>query len=216
VSSGVFIQCNYLIPALRFVLARSRETWRDSLILVSDLWRCLRRSRRSPYLCFWSSYKPIGRFLALSLPTFFFFFFGQFYLSAESNDDTLLNDDCGCNLILIYISPCLGGAEHTGGAEHLRHCLLRCNSHAILSCSFLLTMFLKLPASLLAFVLLGDFSCALRLNFEGRRIPLDRRGLQRRGSLAGSSPLDDSADLQYTTNITIGGASFDVLIDTGR
>ncbi|KAJ7914475.1 aspartic peptidase domain-containing protein [Mycena leptocephala] len=76
-------------------------------------------------------------------------------------------------------------------------------------------MFLKLPASLLAFVLLGDFSCALRLNFEGRRIPLDRRGLQRRGSLAGSSPLDDSADLQYTTNITIGGASFDVLIDTG-
>jgi hypothetical protein len=165
-----------------------------------------------------SLYKPIGRFLAFLLCLFFFLLASSdlFYLSGESNDDTLLNDDCGCNLILIYISPCLGGAEHTGGAEHLRHCLLRYNSHAILSCSFLLTMFLKLPASLLAFVLLGDFSCALRLNFEGRRIPLDRRGLQRRGSLAGSSPLDDSADLQYTTNITIGGASFDVLIDTGR
>ncbi|KAJ6585306.1 aspartic peptidase domain-containing protein [Mycena capillaripes] len=76
-------------------------------------------------------------------------------------------------------------------------------------------MFLKLPASLLAFVLLGDFSCALRLNFEGRRIPIEQRGLQRRSSLTGSSPLDDSADLQYSTNITIGGVSFDVLIDTG-
>ncbi|KAJ7791231.1 aspartic peptidase domain-containing protein [Mycena olivaceomarginata] len=76
-------------------------------------------------------------------------------------------------------------------------------------------MFSKLPASLLAFVLLGDFSCALRLNFEARRIPVERRGLYRRGSLSGSSPLDDSADLQYTTNITVGGASFDVMIDTG-
>ncbi|KAJ7367303.1 aspartic peptidase domain-containing protein [Mycena albidolilacea] len=76
-------------------------------------------------------------------------------------------------------------------------------------------MFSKLPASLLAFVLLGDFSCALRLNFEARRIPAERRGLYRRGSLSGSSPLDDSADLQYTTNITVGGVSFDVMIDTG-
>ncbi|KAJ7704726.1 aspartic peptidase domain-containing protein [Mycena olivaceomarginata] len=76
-------------------------------------------------------------------------------------------------------------------------------------------MFSKLPVSLLAFVLLGDFSCALRLNFEARRIPVERRGLYRRGSLSGSSPLDDSADLQYTTNITVGGASFDVMIDTG-
>ncbi|KAJ6584097.1 aspartic peptidase domain-containing protein [Mycena vulgaris] len=72
-----------------------------------------------------------------------------------------------------------------------------------------------LPASLLTFVLLGDFACALRLNIEGRRIPADRRGLSRRGSLAGSSPLDNSADLQYIANITVGGASFEVLIDTG-
>ncbi|KAJ7673543.1 aspartic peptidase domain-containing protein [Mycena rosella] len=72
-----------------------------------------------------------------------------------------------------------------------------------------------LPASLLTFVLLGDFACALRLSFEGRRIPADRRGLIRRGSLSGSSPIDNSADLQYTTNITVGGVSFAVLIDTG-
>ncbi|KAJ7625282.1 aspartic peptidase domain-containing protein [Mycena polygramma] len=76
-------------------------------------------------------------------------------------------------------------------------------------------MFLKLPASLLAFVLLADFSCALRLQIEGRRIPVEQRGLQRRGNLAGSSPLENSADLQYTTNITVGGVSFEVLIDTG-
>lgn len=73
-----------------------------------------------------------------------------------------------------------------------------------------------LPASLLTFILLGDFACALRLNFEGRRTTAESRGLQRRGSLAGTSPLGDSADLQYTTNITVGGVSFEVLIDTGR
>ncbi|KAJ7078651.1 aspartic peptidase domain-containing protein [Mycena epipterygia] len=72
-----------------------------------------------------------------------------------------------------------------------------------------------LPASLLTFILLGDFACALRLDFEGRRIPAESRGLQRRGSLAGTSPLGDSADLQYTTNVTVGGGSFQVLIDTG-
>ncbi|KAJ7143496.1 aspartic peptidase domain-containing protein [Mycena crocata] len=72
-----------------------------------------------------------------------------------------------------------------------------------------------LPASLLTFVLLGDFACALRVKFEGRRIPVERRGLQRRGSLAGSSPLENSADLQYSMNITMGGAPFEVLIDTG-
>ncbi|KAJ7758113.1 aspartic peptidase domain-containing protein [Mycena maculata] len=72
-----------------------------------------------------------------------------------------------------------------------------------------------LPASLLSFILLGDFACALRLDFEGRRISADRRGLGRRSSLSGSSPLVDSADLQYTTNITVGGQEFVVLIDTG-
>ncbi|KAF7348309.1 Peptidase A1 domain-containing protein [Mycena sanguinolenta] len=40
-------------------------------------------------------------------------------------------------------------------------------------------------------------------------------GLHRRSSLAGSSPLGDNADLQYTTNLTVGGQSFTVMIDTG-
>ncbi|KAJ7079759.1 aspartic peptidase domain-containing protein [Mycena belliarum] len=72
-----------------------------------------------------------------------------------------------------------------------------------------------LPASLLTFILLGDFACALRLHFEGRRIPQEQRELRRRGSLAGSSPLENSADLQYTANITVGGVPFEVIIDTG-
>ncbi|KAJ7274248.1 aspartic peptidase domain-containing protein [Mycena rebaudengoi] len=54
-----------------------------------------------------------------------------------------------------------------------------------------------LPPSLLTFVLLGDFACALRLNFEGRHIPRAQRGLQRRATL-----------VWYTTNITLGGAPF--------
>ncbi|KAJ7264460.1 aspartic peptidase domain-containing protein [Mycena haematopus] len=76
-------------------------------------------------------------------------------------------------------------------------------------------MLSKLPASLLALVLLADSSCALRLNVEGRRIPAERRALQKRSSLTGSSPLDDTADLQYTTNLTVGGVPFVVMIDTG-
>ncbi|KAJ6549500.1 aspartic peptidase domain-containing protein [Mycena sp. CBHHK59/15] len=60
-----------------------------------------------------------------------------------------------------------------------------------------------LPASLLTFVLLGDFACALRVSFEGRRIGADRRSLARRSSLTGASPLGDNADLEYTTNITV-------------
>ncbi|KAJ7069540.1 aspartic peptidase domain-containing protein [Mycena amicta] len=73
----------------------------------------------------------------------------------------------------------------------------------------------KLPAPLLALLLLTDLSCATRLSIQGRRIPTERRGLVPRGSLSGSSPVDDSADLQYTTNITLGGVPFEVLIDTG-
>ncbi|KAJ7213840.1 acid protease [Mycena pura] len=73
----------------------------------------------------------------------------------------------------------------------------------------------KLPASLLAFIFLGDFSCALRLNIQGRRIPAAHRRLAPRASLTGFSPLGDSADLQYSTNISVNGVPFDVLIDTG-
>ncbi|KAJ7643879.1 aspartic peptidase domain-containing protein [Roridomyces roridus] len=76
--------------------------------------------------------------------------------------------------------------------------------------------------SLLSFIFLADLACALRLEIEGRHVPatersiLSRRSnLASRATLAGSSPLGDSADLQYTTNITIQGQSFQVLIDTG-
>ncbi|KAF7298776.1 Peptidase A1 domain-containing protein [Mycena indigotica] len=76
-------------------------------------------------------------------------------------------------------------------------------------------MLLKQPTPLLALALLADLSCATRVSFIGRRIPPELRGRVPRSTLSGSSPVDNSADLQYSTNITIGGAPFEVLIDTG-
>lgn len=54
---------------------------------------------------------------------------------------------------------------------------------------------------------------SLKFRATGRRN--DAGALRRRGSLAGSSPLTDSADITYSTNITMGGQQFAVLIDTG-
>nr|GAT43188.1 predicted protein [Mycena chlorophos] len=76
-------------------------------------------------------------------------------------------------------------------------------------------MLLKLPTSLLALVLFSDLSCAIRVPFQGRRIPAERRGLLPRATLSGSSSVSDSADLEYMTNITLGGVAFEVMIDTG-
>ncbi|CAK5270490.1 unnamed protein product [Mycena citricolor] len=75
-------------------------------------------------------------------------------------------------------------------------------------------MFAKLSTALVALLSLTSSSHALRLEIEGRRIPHDQV-LQRRASLAGSSPLANSADLQYTTTVKVGGQDFAVLIDTG-
>ncbi|KAF7314599.1 Peptidase A1 domain-containing protein [Mycena kentingensis (nom. inval.)] len=78
-------------------------------------------------------------------------------------------------------------------------------------------MLSTLPAPLLALLLLADLSCATRLNMRARRVAPGsaRGGLMRRATLSGSSPVDNSADLQYSTDITVGGDPFEVLIDTG-
>lgn len=74
---------------------------------------------------------------------------------------------------------------------------------------------MKLPVlSVLNLVLLYALNTnAVKFKTVGRRTkPV---GLARRGNLAGSSPLTDNADISYYTNITMGGKSFNVLIDTG-
>lgn len=67
----------------------------------------------------------------------------------------------------------------------------------------LLLSFLALPTELVG---------AIRLDVQGRR----GRNLQRRGDITGSSALSDSNDIQYYVNLTLGGQSFQVEIDTGR
>jgi hypothetical protein len=61
---------------------------------------------------------------------------------------------------------------------------------------------------------LWDVVAAVRLPVVGKRHP---RGLERRDSnVLGTAALTDDTDVQYTTNITLGGVQFTVLIDTGR
>jgi hypothetical protein len=71
----------------------------------------------------------------------------------------------------------------------------------------------RLPL-LCALFLLQDLAEGFRLSLHGR---LGRSlGLRRRGSLYGTSSLTNTADLQYSTNITLNGQPFATLIDTGR
>ncbi|KDQ62633.1 hypothetical protein JAAARDRAFT_30550 [Jaapia argillacea MUCL 33604] len=75
-----------------------------------------------------------------------------------------------------------------------------------------------LPVSLISSLLIGlDFVAALHLNLEGRRYAgeLAPALLQRRGNIFGQSTLNNSQDVGYYANINVGGAAFQVLIDTG-
>ncbi|KAF7977727.1 hypothetical protein HWV62_2792 [Athelia sp. TMB] len=64
---------------------------------------------------------------------------------------------------------------------------------------------------------LQDLAGAFRLGIQGTPAKRSsRRGLSRRASITGGqSTLTDSADIQYRTNLTLNGQSFDCLIDTG-
>ncbi|KAI5897246.1 uncharacterized protein SCHCODRAFT_02616991 [Schizophyllum commune H4-8] len=70
-------------------------------------------------------------------------------------------------------------------------------------------------AFLAALTTLALEASAYHVRMQGRmRSPADAP-LARRGNLAGSSPLTNSADISYYTNVTLGGDDYEVLIDTG-
>ncbi|KAL1752852.1 aspartic peptidase domain-containing protein [Schizophyllum commune] len=70
-------------------------------------------------------------------------------------------------------------------------------------------------AFLAALTTLALQASAYHVRVQGRmRSPTDAP-LARRGNLAGSSPLTNSADISYYTNVTLGGDDYEVLIDTG-
>lgn len=68
-----------------------------------------------------------------------------------------------------------------------------------------------LALSLLA--LPAELVSAVRLDLH----PVTRRSpsLDRRGAIVGSASVDDSSNIQYAVNITLGGSDFSVIIDTG-
>ncbi|KAG9227436.1 hypothetical protein PTI98_010962 [Pleurotus ostreatus] len=68
--------------------------------------------------------------------------------------------------------------------------------------------------ALSSFIAFGDVVNAIKLTMHGRRHPTSSDGvlLGRRGNV---SPLTNKGDVSYYTNITLGGAEFTVLIDTG-
>ena len=59
-----------------------------------------------------------------------------------------------------------------------------------------------------------DLADALRVGLQGKHARPQL--LTRRASLAGTTVLNDTSNIQYSTNITLGGNQFSVLIDTGR
>ena len=64
----------------------------------------------------------------------------------------------------------------------------------------------------------ADYASAVHFNIRGR--PRTRRlssdTLGRRANVTGTSSVSDVSDVQYDTDITLGGQSFTVQIDTGR
>ena len=54
---------------------------------------------------------------------------------------------------------------------------------------------------------------AITLPFHG--FPRDNTHLSKRGSITGV-PIENGGNVLYATNITLGGASFAVVLDTGR
>lgn len=73
-------------------------------------------------------------------------------------------------------------------------------------------MFSRIVLALLGPSLLLSSVCALHAPLSGRPTPK----LARRASMLGTTMLDNSKDLSYFLNITLGGAQYTVQIDTGR
>ncbi len=65
-----------------------------------------------------------------------------------------------------------------------------------------------------ALLCLAGYSSGLRLKIEGQRNV--RHELLRRGNMDGTVALNNTVDLTYHANLTLGGQLFTVQIDTGR
>jgi hypothetical protein len=73
---------------------------------------------------------------------------------------------------------------------------------------------MKSAVLLSSLFVIWDVVAAVRLPIVGKRHP---RNLERRASnILGTAALTDDTDVEYTTNITLGGVQYSVLIDTGR
>ncbi|KAK0221600.1 aspartic peptidase domain-containing protein [Armillaria fumosa] len=68
---------------------------------------------------------------------------------------------------------------------------------------------------LFSLLCLASCSSGLQLKIEGRHNVRPRHELLRRGNMDGTVALSNSADIDYTTNLTLGGQLFTVEIDTG-
>ena len=67
-----------------------------------------------------------------------------------------------------------------------------------------------------ALLCLASYSSGLQLKIEGQRNVRPGHELLRRGNMDGTVALNNTADLTYYTNLTLGGQLFTVTIDTGR
>ncbi|KAK0504253.1 aspartic peptidase domain-containing protein [Armillaria luteobubalina] len=68
---------------------------------------------------------------------------------------------------------------------------------------------------LFSLLCLASCSSGLQLKIEGRHNVRPRREILRWGSMDGTVALNNTADIEYTTNLTLGGQLFTVEIDTG-
>lgn len=69
-------------------------------------------------------------------------------------------------------------------------------------------------AVLCSLFVLQDLAEAFRLSLSGSLGGTSK--LRRRGNIFGASTLNDTADIKYTTNLTLNGQTFQTIIDTGR
>lgn len=84
----------------------------------------------------------------------------------------------------------------------------------ILSFAFLLDEYV-IPASAVRLPLVGRRRLGAP-TMVGRRVEERVVGFGKRASISGTPDLEDTSDLDYFANITLGGEQFQVLIDTGR
>ena len=69
---------------------------------------------------------------------------------------------------------------------------------------------------LLSFLItLTTITHAFRIDVSGQRRTVPERSIARRADIKGIQ-LNDSADISYYANVSLGGKTFQLLVDTGR